>query len=370
MDYEIRKARPEDYDDIIDFANMVFKIDFRALHPKLYDNHPEQAENHFLALEGGKIKALVGSIPFAMEVAGKPLTGYGIGTVSVHPYTRGKGYMKALMAKAVEEAREKGADFMCLGGLRQRYEYYGFSSGSLFTSFTVTPTNRRHLKNISTEGYAFVPLSETGDEGNCRRLYESQKVFARRGDFAEICRTWDARCFVIRKDGDFAGYCILSPEKDQASEMLLETGVDPGAAVLALVEFCGREVRFTPSYDQWQLISALTQIAEGASFSEGEKIQVLNYPRFTEAFLQLKSDIACLMDGSLAFEVQGQGRFEIRSEKGKVTVAETVKPAAWSLPHIQAQNRLFGMGQLFHHDSLLENNFLPIPIVFHAADMV
>lgn len=369
MNYEIRKARPQDYDDLIDFANMVFKLDFKPVHPRLYDGHPEQAQNHFLVLEAGKIKALVGSIPMTLHVQDTTLTGYGIGTVSVHPYARGKGYMKMLMARAVEEARQNGADFMCLGGLRQRYEYYGFSSACISQSFQLTPTNRRHCAAVDTAGYTFAPLADAPQYlDDCRRLHQAQPVWAERADFALYARTWQAQCEVILHQGAFAGYCIR--EQAHVTELLLTPAADAQAVAFALVDRCGQPVKFFPAYYQKELVAALAAVAEETTFSEFEKLQVLNYPRFTQAFLRLKSELCGLPDGQLVFEVTGQGRYAVTVTGGQVTVAPTTAPAAWALPHIQAQNRLFGLGGLYQQGGAFENGLLPIPVVLKAPDMV
>ena len=53
MDYEIRRATAADYQELIDFARMVFYVDFPYRLPKLYNNHPEMAEHHLLVTEAG-----------------------------------------------------------------------------------------------------------------------------------------------------------------------------------------------------------------------------------------------------------------------------------------------------------------------------
>lgn len=66
MNEMICKGDSNDYDDIIDFGNLVFRLDFKSLLPKLYDGHPEKAQCHHLAKEGGKIKAMVGNFPISL----------------------------------------------------------------------------------------------------------------------------------------------------------------------------------------------------------------------------------------------------------------------------------------------------------------
>ena len=49
--YTLRRGMPEDYEDILDFGNYIFRTDFAALLPKLYKGHPERAAEHLLVTE-------------------------------------------------------------------------------------------------------------------------------------------------------------------------------------------------------------------------------------------------------------------------------------------------------------------------------
>ena len=61
MDYKIRRAVESEYSDLIDFASMVFYVNFPYRLPKLYDGHPEVSPCHLLVTEEDRIKAMVGS---------------------------------------------------------------------------------------------------------------------------------------------------------------------------------------------------------------------------------------------------------------------------------------------------------------------
>ena len=114
INYCLRRGEEADYADLLDFGNYVFKIDFRSLLPKLYGNHPELSADHVLVTEPGscgeRIRAMVGCFKIPLRVGGDHLLVRGIGTVSVHPYDRGKGYMKLAMHKAIDDAVAEGAD--------------------------------------------------------------------------------------------------------------------------------------------------------------------------------------------------------------------------------------------------------------------
>lgn len=373
MATEYRKATAEEYEDLIDFGNMVFKLDFAALLPKLYKGHPEMAQYHYIALEDGKIKAMVGSFPLSFTVDGQEIKAYGIGTVSVHPYSRGKGYMKELMKQAVADAKAEGADLMCLGGLRQRYEYFGFAKACQQRRFILTPTNRRHLKNISTKGIEILSLLENTEyTADCWKLHKAQPIHANRRieDFVEICCSWSRQPWVIRKNGEFLGYVVLANEGTDACELLLKDWQDTLAVLFALVEKTGKELSIVPFYWQKELNRTLCAVAEGGNVEDGEMFQTLNFPRMLEIFLRLKGKQAGLLDGVTVLEIPGEGRYRVQVENGEVSVSETSEPAHCSLSSVAMQNRIFAASNLWQYDSMLENNWFPVPLELPSQDMV
>ena len=145
---EYRIARAEEEARLVDFINMVFSMahcphDFKTLEPKMY-GAPGFAQHHFVAVENGLIRGVVGLMPMTLRVGEKRLKlGY-IGSVSAHPYDKGAGHMKHCMALALDAARERGYDLLVLGGQRQRYQYFGFEQGGMSLRFAVNQRNIRH----------------------------------------------------------------------------------------------------------------------------------------------------------------------------------------------------------------------------------
>ena len=92
--YTLRRGMPEDYEDILDFGNYIFRTDFAALLPKLYKGHPERAAEHLLVTEqrpgGERIRGMSGLFRIPMNVCGRKLMASGVGTVAVHPYDRAR----------------------------------------------------------------------------------------------------------------------------------------------------------------------------------------------------------------------------------------------------------------------------------------
>ena len=105
---EYRLSLDSERDDVIDFCNYVFSQahvphDFKTLLPKAYADHlPRLGAEHFIAVRDGHIRALVALRPLKMNILSRSLSVGFVGGVSVHPYARGEGHMKALMGKMME----------------------------------------------------------------------------------------------------------------------------------------------------------------------------------------------------------------------------------------------------------------------------
>ena len=326
--YTLRRGMPEDYEDILDFGNYIFRTDFAALLPKLYKGHPERAAEHLLVTEqrpgGERIRGMSGLFRIPMNVCGRKLMASGVGTVAVHPYDRGKGYMKLTVGGCVDWAREEGHDFVILSGRKQRYQHYGFEKCGSIYSFELDGTVSRQLRTYGVEGVTppvpadgwevLSPEAGKEYEARCRALYEAQPVWAERPDFWEVASSWSGEVRVIRRDGAFAGYAALSKAYGgfTVHELLLEEGVEPLPAVLSVLDCAAqmgaRELTVEVLPFQQELIHTLTLIAEEGRLSSPYGINVLRYAPVAEAFLQLKADSGRCRRGAMSSVSSGAGR--------------------------------------------------------------
>lgn len=374
MEVKITKGRPEDHMDIVDFIGMVFREDFLVTESKLYLDRPMMAEKHHLVWENDRIKAVVGNFPITMHVAGKTLPVYGIGSVAVHPYTRGKGYMKILMHNALDEAVAEGAAMMVLGGKRQRYEYFGFTKCGTVYSFTLDQNVRRHLKHILSGEVELLPLSDNKEYlRDCIQLWESQPLFAERRpeDLCDILQTCDSVGYVILMRGEFLGFCSIHTSGG-VNELTLTDYDFSANVVMKLCEKVGEPFTIRAFPHQKKLIHTLNLIAQSHSVMPDPSVNVLDYPRVIEAFLTLKGMNQPLIDGRLVIEVQEKGCYVIEVKDGVVSVTETEDKPQISLPHIQMMCWLFSpLGQIGEEKRTPEMcSWLPIPIYLPRCDDV
>ena len=64
--------------------------------------------------------------------------------MAAHPRDQGKGYMKALMSRALEACIASGADFSFLSGRRQRYGYFSYEKAGTVITASIDERNLRH----------------------------------------------------------------------------------------------------------------------------------------------------------------------------------------------------------------------------------
>lgn len=224
--------------DILDFANMVFSmeygsIDFEELYPKAYSRECCHIPVHHTIEENGKIKALLDVYPVTLKLNGskKSIRAAYIGTVAVHPKSRGKGYMTELMKRAENDAIEKGFDLMLVDGDRHRYRSYGFERAGIKYNFDVHLHHAwRRCGELYTEAelrvpkYSFEELDEKSEYLLfLYELYRKRNVTTRtKEDFFPCLRSNLAVTFAVLVDGSPAGYINLSGDGKNILEFELE----------------------------------------------------------------------------------------------------------------------------------------------------
>ena len=316
MQTEFRKDTAKDRAAVIDFANYVFShahgsIDFPQNLPKLYGPDGGAGADHLLACEDGQIKAMVGVFFDTVHISNQALRVGGIGTVSVHPYARGKGYMKTLMRMADEEMRAAGAQLSMLGGQRQRYQHFGYELGGARLSFRVTDKSLFHAcagKTLPKLKLKLTPLTDA-DVPFCRALYSAQPVhFAREQyPFADILRSWGCAAFVIRENGRPCGYLTRSWNAETVDELLLEREeLLPAVMAAYLAQFGRQALNLTVQPWETGRAALADEISEDCTLSACEMFRVYDWAAVLGSLLSLKAACRPLPDGVLTLDIGGE----------------------------------------------------------------
>ena len=352
LNTEYRKGTAADREKFIDFANMVFSCahqphNFKTLIPKVYADGRDSNHFHNLAVrEDGSIRGLVAVMPNELTIAGTTLkTGY-VGTVSTHPYGRGEGHMKQLMAMAIEGMENEGVDIAMLGGQRQRYEYFGFTKGGIAREHRITKTNLRHVlgdTDVSNICICDVNEGDADTIAKCAALNEARKIYAKRSleDFCIISKTWNKQLMAVKVDGEFAGYIIAAG--GDFAEVLLYDVTLVNKVIKAYIEKTGvSSVGFSTGEYEVELNRELAKVEEDTGISHSEMLRIFNFPKVIGALMALKASYKPMMDGKLSFVIDGQG-MTIEVANGVPSVTNEAGEDATELTAKEAQTLFLAM---------------------------
>lgn len=380
---EYRASIASERDDVIDFANYVFSQahrphDFKTLLPKVYGERADWAALaplHYLAVRDGRIRALVACPQIAMRVAGVELRAGLVGTVSVHPYARGEGHMKALMRMMLDDQRARGSDLLMLGGQRQRYQYFGFEHAGTCAEFPVNAANLRHaFPNLDAAGIEFAPLDEDRADllDQAFALYERGLVAGARPrpQFLDILRSWQMSPRAILREGAFAGYLCAGESGTLRELTLAEEALLPAVLKRWFERSGAREARLTVMPYEAERLRALRGFAERYSLGTVEMVNVLNWPRVLAASLALKNTYQPLRSGRATLSIEGEATLELCVRDGAATVREAPDRAAVDLrlSHLAAIDLLFSPLSALTQAPECFQNWLPLPIAFSGQD--
>lgn len=377
------KGTPADKADILDFGNYVFSQsedgrphNFKTLIPKIYDDKYDTADWHYICKVDSRIKAMVMLEKSELRVGKHILKIGGIGTVSVHPYSRGSGYMKKLMNSAVADIRSE-CDLGVLGGQRQRYEYFGFEPAGVALNFTVTATNVRHrYRDINSDNISFIKVSAVDIEllAFVRKLHDTHPLSGVRagshGYFFDVMSTWNASLWVISDSGKSIGYICGYPGSINEI-MLTDYELLPAVIKGFITKLSNGSCSFAVSPVERELIKELAILSEGCRVSNNHSFLLANPEKVITAFLELKASYAPLQNGSTIIKI-GEKDLKITLTDGIAEVVECNEAPAIVLSELEAVHQLFSAvsgidGGL---DSLpaFAREWFPLPLFVPSAD--
>lgn len=362
-------------EDILDFINYVFSQnhhphDFKSLVPKSYsDEEKGLGAVHHMIRQDGKIKALIANRIAEVSVCGKILRYGFIGNVSVHPYSRGEGYMKELMKKVIEDAEKRNVDVLILSGQRQRYGYFGFEPVGTVRQFVVNKDNIRHgMKQVDTNGISFLPLEKTSKEDirKAKKMYERNVFHAVReeDEFPLILKTWNAACYMVYKNGIMAGYCC-----GPFSEIVLEEEADFPCVLKALFEKEGvEETTISLSPHCTDRIAYLSKLCEYSTIRPFEQIKMLNRTQTLDALFALKSTYSHLADGVRTIRIGGETiRISVTDGIPQVEQTDACPKDVLELEEKEALQAIFGLDSLLN-GSAFPHGWVPLPFPIDIPD--
>ena len=326
---EYCQGKRGEYSEIIPFINEVFGEDFPVILPKTYGADRHFEEYHHLVKENGVLTALIGDYEQDFFIGDKFLKTGCIGSVSVSKQARGKGYMQFLMKKTEEAMREHQVDLAFLGGLRNRYGFFGFEKGGYTYEFYFNEANiRQTIGWDADKAVEIKPVTE--DAPVLDEMYELYRknnlIWCRnREEFYIKSRTWNNEVFQVCIDGVFVGYYAAK------GGCVIELELTDWDNLLRVAKACmirNGEKSWSVQVLGWQFaqLSAMYRVCESYVLRTCCSYKILNYPNVIAALLELKKQTVTLEEGSLTIAIREEqnftGLYRITVQNQEVTVEE------------------------------------------------
>lgn len=330
----------EEMQELLDFANMVFSMsyggtDFSTLLPKAYAQKRWKAVTHHMMKEGSHIRALVDSYPLDLKLGGengRTVKAAYVGTVSVHPASRGKGYMIELMKRVEEDAVRQGCALLVLDGDRHRYQYFGFERAGTGYRYHIEQNNIRHCcaqmypaDDMASPVYSFEELDENSPcLDYLYGLYERRAVTARtRETFLFNLQSYNAIAYAIRKGEVPVGYINLSEDEKMICEMEMEDLQElPRVLYDLMMTFGIMQLDAKLGPDETAKRGLFEKLYDNCSVVMSHQIKILDYEAVLEFLLSWKRRYCTLEQGEYVIGVQKEGM--TNSENYLLSVAEEV----------------------------------------------
>lgn len=390
-----------DLEDILDFANMVFSmsdgsIDFAAYYPKAYSEKRCGLVTHHCMKEDGKIRALLDSYPLIMRLGGgqnsrvMELKAVYIGTVSVHPDRRGRGYLTELMKYAWEDALAQGCAVMILDGNRHRYRPYGFERGGIRYSFHMAVRNLRHCceelydrEAMEKPAYRFEEIEEDSVYlADMYALYSRRNVTAREPEEFLLClQSGYAVTYGVLKEDKFAGYIMVSEDEQTVLEFEINDNAELPRMIYDLMMGIDREqIGICVGMDETGKIEYLEKMCNNCSISMSHHIKILDYEAALTFLFHWKRRYSTLAAADYVIGVRNETdgsikKYQISVREEEVIVTQTENNAdtiLGELEFVSVLTTVFGLTELQKGSrSKLKNappGWFPLPFYLPDAD--
>lgn len=343
---ETRIPQQTDRKQLIKFLNKIFNKKFPKLLPRLYSDEADSLKHHLCVYDGGKPVSAVAAIPNVYTLCeGETLKCIGIGMVSTAPSARGKGIMSKLLTEVLDKAKADGADFAKLGGMRERYSYFGFQPGGAEYTFRV---DRGATKKYKTNGkYTFMTVNDNTHNKELFEIYSSQNLVCDRTekDIFLYTSAWLNVTILAYCNGKAAGYLTHGKNKSHL-ELVVKPEFDARDLLIsylrsnvlripnsAFVEACPSETK---------LIKELSAVCENYEIRIESKFKIFNYRNVTEKLLKHRLRIHGLANTFSVGVAMGNEKFRIEYDGNDVSVTDLDGAPDVTLTESEAAYELFG----------------------------
>ena len=383
---EIRRVKAEEYDKLLELLNTTFanknKVEthFDRDLPVMWKRDDEHMGKHLAVFEGETMVATVGVYPLPVDILGEKLLFSTMGNVATHPDYEGKGYMTALLKKAMEELENIGADASRLGGSRARYGRYGYEMCGIQYNLTFTPHNAANFFRGFEKNIYFEKIERSNRDylDFCCELYEKEKFYVIRGKDDNYHRMYCSMVAwqnvpYIAKDRDGKNVGFLSIKENKIAELFALTPELFRDMIVSWVLETGAPVQFSLRPHNIDLLHIFAPVCEGINISSPSRFKIMNYKKVINALLKLKSSFTPLTKADFSIDIDTYGKIRIVSDESGARCEDFDGECDLKLSRNQASMFLFGPmpAECIADTSVIRiGNLLPLPLSWNPQDRV
>ncbi len=386
MKTELRTLHAGEMHDLSRLLNTAFTGDPDSRHfeeglPKMWVDDEEHMARHIAVFEDGVMAGAVGIYPYGVKIGTKSLRFATVGNIGILKEYRGRGYMKLLMDAAMAVLEKERIDVSRLGGLRTRYEHYGYEMCG--TNYTV-----RLSKRNAEEAYpggtcvTFTPVAEDDPAALAfvRALYDTSAIACDRGDDTDLFRTlcaWKNRPYLAYLDGRPVGYLCASADGSSVAEHgAIDADLHTEMLCAWVMQNAAYEIRAEIYPWDIPLCRKIGMICETFSAVPATQCKIIAFDRFADALLSLKASQTPLIPGSLSLGIAGFGTLVMEVSDDGARAYRSDAPADDAIDALTAARMLFGMmpptlcAPLSENTARLLASWLPLPFSWNGQDRV
>ena len=328
MTREIEKIRWDEREEFLRFLNKAFTGDHSSKHfeinmPRMCRSEERLCE-HYVIRENGLIRAAIGVFPYDVSIGSGKLRFATVGNIGVAEECRGKGYMRVLMTEAMRMLEKMDIDVSRLGGLRSRYENYGYEPCGIIHRFTLTSRNISDIQCKKAIGkYSFREMSAEDFEALeiAEELYNRNLINIHRsacGDFYDSLRMWRSVPYAVYDENGLVSGYICSDAKGTS---IHEYGYVDGNRLFGML--CSYSIwrgqDITYNIYPWDIDVGiqLSEFSETYNIGIPSHFKVMKWDKLLSALMEIKNSIQTLLCGELKINVSGYGTIHITVDSSR-----------------------------------------------------
>lgn len=378
----VQRLGKENYDEIIQLMNQVFghrngrDTDFERELPKMCVRDDEHMRKHFGVFEDGKLVACLGVYPYETVVAGQKMIFATTGNIVTHWDYEGRGYMGQMLDCAMQELEDCKVDVARLGGLRSRYNRYGFEScGQKYEIRFTTKNMERKFADVNTD-LTFEEI-KSDDVKNLQfavDLYNQGAIAVTRNvkEAYATMSAWRNVPYVAIKDGKKVGY-LCTKESGRLAECF---GVDTQSyveIVCSWLKYSQREeIYFVLQPHMTELVGLFTMACESSYIATPSHFYIRHWDKVVDAFMKLKASYCEMTQGELIVEIEEYGRIRLYVNENGAGCEKSEKEPDVTLDRLSASRYIFGPYSpiVTGKANALAQAWLPLPLSWNGQDRV